>query len=120
MDTLINQTLREIEIICVDDSSVDNSYDILLDYAKKDERIKVIQQPNGGAGAARNNGMQYATGEYLSILDADDFYESDMLEKAYYKAKCNGLDIVVFACDHYDNENKTYSANNYSIRKKTT
>ena len=117
MDSLVNQTLQDIEIICVDDSSTDNSLNILLDYAQKDNRVKVYQQPNGGAGAARNNGMQYATGEYLSILDADDFYETDMLEKAYNKVKETQSDIVVFACDHYDNERQSFYPNNYSIRK---
>lgn len=117
MDSLIHQTLKEIEIICVDDESSDGSYDILLEYVQKDDRVKVIRQKNGGAGAARNNGLQYATGEYLSILDADDFYELDMLEKAYSKVKEQDSDIVVFACDHYDNSEKTYSPNNYSIHK---
>lgn len=117
MDSLVNQTLKEIEIICVDDASTDSSYSILQDYAAKDNRIKVIRQENGGAGAARNNGMQYATGEYLSILDSDDFYDLDMLEKAYNKVKGTESDIVVFACDHYDNVKKSYYPNNYSIRK---
>ena len=61
--------------------------------------------------------MQYATGEYLSILDSDDFYDLDMLEKAYNKVKGTESDIVVFACDHYDNVKKSYYPNNYSIRK---
>ncbi len=117
MDSVVNQTLKEIEIICVDDGSTDGSYDILLDYVKKDNRVKVIQQKNSGAGAARNNGMQLATGEYLSILDSDDFYEPDMLEKAYNKVKETDSDIVVFACDHYDNEKQSFYPNNYSIRK---
>ena len=118
MDSIVNQTLKDIEIICVDDESTDGSYDILQDYAQRDDRIKVIKQKNGGAGAARNNGMQYAAGEYLSILDSDDFYELDMLEKAYNKVKETESDIIVFACDHYDTARQSYYPNNYSIRKK--
>ena len=80
MDSIVNQTLKDIEIICVDDGSSDNSLEILRQYAEKDERVKVIAQANGGAGAARNNGLRAATGEYLSFLDSDDFFELDMLE----------------------------------------
>lgn len=102
MDSVINQTLRDIEIICVDDGSTDNSAEILSRYADKDERIILIRQANGGAGAARNNGLQYARGEYLSILDSDDFFEPDMLEKSYEAAKNAQADIIVFGCDYYD------------------
>ena len=87
MDSIVGQTLKDIEIICVDDGSTDNSLDILKEYEQKDKRVKVIQQKNAGAGAARNNGLSIATGEYLSFLDSDDFFEPDMLEKAYEKAK---------------------------------
>ena len=117
LDTLINQTLTDIEIICVDDGSTDASGDILREYSEKDSRIKVIRQANGGAGAARNNGMQYATGEYLSILDADDFYEVNMLEKAYAQAKLHDAEIVVFGCDHYNHKSGSFSPNNYSIHR---
>ncbi len=118
LDSLINQTLKEIEIICVDDESTDDTPQILQEYAQKDKRITVIRQKNGGAGAARNNGMQYATGEYLSILDCDDFFEPDMLEKSYLAAKENNLDIIVFGCDFYDNDTASYRPCSYSINKK--
>ena len=75
MDSIVGQTLKDIEIICVDDGSTDNSLDILKEYEQKDKRVKVIQQKNAGAGAARNNGLSIATGEYLSFLDSDDFFE---------------------------------------------
>ena len=74
MDCLIHQTLHDIEIICVDDGSTDQSLQILNDYKSKDERIIVLHQENAGAGAARNAGLLYAKGEYLSVLDADDVY----------------------------------------------
>ena len=101
MDSIVGQTLKDIEIICVDDGSTDNSLDILKEYEQKDKRVKVIQQKNAGAGAARNNGLSIATGEYLSFLDSDDFFEPDMLEKAYEKAKGSNAQIVVFRSDQY-------------------
>jgi glycosyltransferase involved in cell wall biosynthesis len=101
MDSIVNQTLNEIEIICVDDGSTDSSLDILKEYADHDSRIKIICQKNAGAGAARNNGLSIATGKYLSFLDSDDFFELDMLEKAYTKIAENNADMVVFKSDQY-------------------
>ena len=118
LSSVLNQTLQEIEIICVDDDSKDDSLAILQRLAAADSRLTVIHQENGGAGAARNNGLQYSTGEYLSILDCDDFFEPDMLEKAYWEAKKNALDIVTFGCDFYDNESGTYRPCTYSINRK--
>lgn len=118
LDSLIHQTLQEIEIICVDDGSTDDSLEILNAYAQIDDRVKVVHQENGGAGVARNNGLRYATGEYLSILDCDDFFEFHMLEESYRFAKEKDLDILVFGCDFYDNESQTYRPCTYSINKK--
>lgn len=75
LNSLLKQTLREIEIICVDDGSTDGSLVILKEFEKTDARIRVIHQENQGAGAARNNGMDVARGKYLAFLDADDFFE---------------------------------------------
>ena len=72
MDSIVGQTLEEIEIICVDDGSSDDSPQILQEYARKDPRVRVICQQNQGAGAARNHGLSVAQGEYLSFLDSDD------------------------------------------------
>lgn len=118
LDSLINQTLTDIEIICVDDESTDDTPQILEEYARKNSRIQVIRQENGGAGAARNRGMAHATGEYLSILDCDDFFAPDMLEKSYQRAKEQDLDIVVFGCDFYDTDSKAYRPCNYSINRR--
>ena len=117
LDSIINQTMKDIEIICVNDGSTDDSLSILNEYAEKDKRIRVITQENAGAGAARNNGLKYAVGEYLSILDSDDFFERDMLEKAYNEAKNNDADIIVFACDLYDNNEKSYRPCKYAIHE---
>jgi len=108
LDTVVNQTLKEIEIICVDDGSIDNTLGILNEYKLKDSRIKVLQhlEKTDGAAAARNMGMMEATGEYLSFLDADDFFEPDMLEKVYKKAKEDDSDVVLYDAYMYDEVSK--------------
>jgi glycosyltransferase involved in cell wall biosynthesis len=94
LDSLVNQTLRDIEIICVDDGSTDSSPEILTKYALKHPRIKVITQPNQKQGAARNNGMAIATGEFIGFADSDDWVELDYYEKLYNAAKEHGADIA--------------------------
>lgn len=94
LTSVINQTLSDIEIICVDDGSTDNSLNMLSQYAERDARIKVLRQQNKFAGVARNAGMDAASGEYFAFLDADDFYELDGLEKAYTIARENDLDML--------------------------
>lgn len=101
LDSIVTQTLKEIEILLIDDGSTDQSLEIAKEYEKKDARIQVICQPNGGAGAARNNGIRHATGEYLSFLDSDDFFEPNMLEEAYVKAEETSADFVVFNSNQY-------------------
>ena len=117
MDSLCNQTLKEIQIICVDDGSTDDTPEILAEYAEKDSRVKIIRQNNAGAGAARNNGIGYASGEYLSIVDCDDFFEPDMLEKSYCLAREKDADMVVFGCDLYDDLTRQYRSGSYAIRR---
>lgn len=111
LDSVVKQTLREIEIICVDDGSTDNSLEILKEYAKKDNRITVITQKNLHAGVARNAGLAVAKGEYLSFLDSDDFFELNMLEETYNKAKIDNADIVIFRYIKYDCKNLTEAMN---------
>ncbi len=108
LDSICSQTLREIEIICVDDGSTDQSLQILESFAKKDSRIKILAQKNQFAGTARNHGMEYATGEYLSFLDADDYFKEDMLEKMYQNAMQSSSDIVICRYAEYcENTGKT-------------
>ncbi len=104
LDSIREQTLRDIEIILVDDGSADSSVKILKEYAAKDSRIRILHQTktSDGAALARNMGLEEARGEYVSVLDADDFFEPDMLEKAYRKAKDTGAEIVIYDGDVYD------------------
>ncbi|MCD8149307.1 MAG: glycosyltransferase [Clostridiales bacterium] len=117
LDSVTGQTLREIEIICVDDGSTDDSVAILNEYAAKDSRIRVITQENAGAGAARNRGLEAAGGEYLSILDADDFFEPTMLEKAYEKAKASDAQVLVFRSDQYREDLGQLVQADWTLRK---
>ena len=106
LNSVANQTLEDIEIICVNDGSTDNSLDILNEYASKDSRFKIINQENAGAAVARNKGIEIATGDYLSILDADDFFENNMLEYMYYTAKTEQSDVVICGFYLYDNRSR--------------
>lgn len=116
MDSVINQTLKEIEIICVDDGSTDSSLSILHEYAKQDSRITILTQENQGAGVARNTGLDIATGEYLSFLDADDFFHLEMLEKAYNQSSYLKAEICVFKSNSYNTSKKIYKELNYTIK----
>ena len=97
LDTLVNQTLKEIEIIVVNDGSPDNSQKIIDKYAKKYKTIKAYTKENGGLSDARNYGLTKATGEYIAFVDSDDYVNKDMYEKMYKKAKSGNFDMVV--CD---------------------
>lgn len=84
LESVTTQSLKEIEVLCVDDGSTDNSEELLQKWADKDNRIKIIKQENQGAGFARNNGLAHATGEFIAFLDVDDLYPSnDVLEMLY-------------------------------------
>ena len=109
IDSLINQTLREIEIIAVDDGSADGSWDILSGYAASEDRIHICRnnEESDGAALARNLGVSKAIGEYVIVLDADDFFESNMLEEAYNMAKEKQADVVLFDGYRYDDMNDT-------------
>ena len=111
LDSVINQTLEDIEIICIDDGSTDNSPDILKEYSKKDKRIKIIIKENGGQATARNLGIKEAQGEYIAFVDSDDFIEPTMFEKLYTKAKDNNLDIAMCKIATYDNQTEEIKDN---------
>lgn len=117
LDSVVNQTLREIEIICVDDGSSDATMKILREFQAKDSRVKVLSQENAGAGAARNNGLRQAAGEYLSFLDADDFFEPTMLEEAAAAADQYQADYVVFNSNRYHMDTEAFAEVPWVIRK---
>ena len=83
IDSLINQTLDEIEIIAVNDGSTDSSLTILKDYEEKYNNIKVYTKENGGLSDARNYGLKYANGDYIAFLDSDDYVDATLYEKMY-------------------------------------
>lgn len=94
LDSLVGQTLQEIEIICINDGSTDSSPEVIKEYAKEDERIKVITKKNSGYGDSMNKGLAKATGEYIGIVESDDFIELDAFEKLYALAKEFDADVV--------------------------
>lgn len=94
MNSITNQTLKDIEIICINDGSTDSSLSILKSYAEKDERITIVDKENGGYGIGMNIGFDKATGEYIGIVEPDDFVPINMYEDLYNTAKKNELDFV--------------------------
>ncbi|MBR5049372.1 MAG: glycosyltransferase family 2 protein, partial [Erysipelotrichaceae bacterium] len=96
LDCLCNQSYSNIEIICVNDGSTDESLDVLNTNAKKDSRIRVYNQPNAGAGAARNYGLKQIKGEYVLFFDSDDLCSPDLIQKTVNKAIDTDADIVAY------------------------
>lgn len=94
LNSLVNQTLREIEIICINDGSTDSSLSIIREYERRDERIVVIDKPNSGYGDSMNKGIDLARGEYIGIVESDDFASLNMFETLYKEATKNELDVV--------------------------
>ncbi len=109
IDSLINQSLKDIEVICVDDGSTDSSFSILNQYAKLEKRIKIIKQENQYAGVARNTGLLQAKGKYVIFLDADDFFEHTLLEETYLSGEKYSSDIILFTASCYDTKTKQIS-----------
>ncbi len=94
LDSVVNQTYQNIEIICINDGSTDNSLEILEQYANKDKRIKVVSKRNGGLSAARNTAHRYVTGKYIMYLDGDDWIDINTCETAAFKAEKEKADVV--------------------------
>ena len=113
LDSLLNQTLQDIEIICINDGSTDSSSSILDFYSKKDSRLVVINQQNKGVGVARNEALKVANGDYLGFLDPDDYLDSDFYETLYNIAKDKNSDIVKadFDMEHVDGKVTTTNEN---------
>lgn len=124
VNSILEQTYRQLQIILVDDGSTDQSGKICDAYAEKEERIKVVHKINGGLSDARNAGMEVAVGEYVCFFDSDDWIEKDTLKTAYDALKTSGMDIAVWGfvkdfVDHNENvENTSYvTVGNYICKK---
>ena len=120
LDSLIKQTLKDIEIICVDDGSTDNSHKILLEYARKDDRILVLQQENSKQGTARNKGLEIAKGEYIGFVDSDDWVDEDFYEKLYIAAIEKDSDIATSSILKHKKQRKRYNVEYLATLRATT
>ncbi len=113
LNSLINQSLEDIEIICVDDQSTDASLSILDAYAKKDSRIKVFSKKHGGAGAARNLGLINSKGKYILFADSDDWINLKSCEYLYKCAENKKTDIIMFKLINYDDKYDSFYEDDY-------
>ncbi len=116
LDSVLSQTFQDIEIICINDGSADSSLSILEEYSRSHPNIKVINQPNQGAGIARNKGIAESEGEWITFLDSDDFLEPDAIEKLFSAAVSSGADTVRASGYYYD-ENDEKKTVDWSLRK---
>lgn len=113
IDSVLNQTLQDIELICINDGSVDNSLQIALEYAEKDSRVTVLTyEDTKGQAYARNRGMDIAKGKYIGYVDGDDWVEPDMFEKLYNDAEKNGSEISFCGAALYDELIQKYDYKN--------
>ena len=113
LDSIINQTYRELEIILVDDGSIDNSYNIANQYLAKDTRIKLYHQSNQGVSAARNYGFARASGDYILFVDSDDFIELNLIECSVNDLEKQDVDMVIFSYRYADFENNKLIERNF-------
>lgn len=113
LDSVLNQSFEDFEIICVNDGSTDSSLEILESYALKDDRIQIINQSNKGLGAARNIAIDRASGEYVLFLDSDDYIDQDTLLELYDLASRKSLDLLIFKLINFDNETYEESKASY-------
>ena len=116
--SIINQTLKEIEIILIDDGSTDSSLSIMKELGKEDTRIKIFSQPNHGQSVARNIGLVNAIGEYIYFFDSDDILEEKTLEECYNKCKSQQLDFLFFDADVFSDENISLGTTTYNRTSK--
>ncbi len=111
LESIVAQDLREIEIICVDDGSTDRSLDIIKAFKDRDQRIRIITENNAGPAAARNKGLSRARGKYIFFLDADDFYEPNLISTLYTLAERAELDIAIADFDIYNTKHARFEHN---------
>ncbi|MGN1166530.1 MAG: glycosyltransferase family 2 protein [Lachnospiraceae bacterium] len=121
IESILGQTLKELEVICIDDGSTDKSLEVLDNYAKTDDRVIIYQQKNCGLSMVRNRGLSHAAGEYIYFMDSDDILRQDALENLYNRSKEEKLDVLYFdAITMYENEDikeNHLEFDNYYVRK---
>jgi len=106
LDSVVNQILQDIEIICIDDGSTDDSAEILREYSYRDLRIKLLIRENQRQSSARNNSLNVAKGEFIIFLDSDDFYTENTLDELFNLAKPEMVDMIGFnAFPEFENKN---------------
>lgn len=110
LESLIKQTLKDIEIICVNDGSMDNSLAILKEFASKDSRIRIIDNQHQGVAKTRNTGIEESTGEYIGFVDSDDYIDIDFFEKLYNSATKSNSDIAIASILKHKNFFNIYNA----------
>lgn len=116
LESAVSQTFGDTEIICVNDGSTDGSGDILREYARRDERINVVEQENRGVSSARNRALGMASGDYVLFLDSDDFFEPEAVEEAYSRCIKDDADIGIFKYRFVDADGSGPTDVNWSLR----
>ena len=115
IESILNQTYSDFELILVDDGSPDKCPEICEEYAAKDQRIVVIHQKNSGVSAARNAGLKRAQGQYIGFVDPDDFISLDMYEKMEHAMEMSGMEMVICGYDYYDEKYQVDETRKYRI-----
>lgn len=117
LNSILNQKYKDLEVICIDDGSTDQSFFILQRLASQDARIKVIHQENQGQGKARNNGLEYVSGEFVVFLDSDDWFEPDFLGSMIKQARDTKADIAICCSDEYDTNTGKFGNGSWMLKK---
>lgn len=120
IESIINQTYDNLEIILINDGSTDNSLNICKEYEKKDERIKIIDQENKGVSATRNRGINESTGDYIMFVDADDYIEKNMIEDMVAKLTEDDIELIITGIKmNYIKNGQTMTIEEYRLKDKT-
>ena len=118
LESIAGALYPNLEIICINDGSTDNSLAVLQQFAAKDPRFVIINQENAGVSAARNRGIQAATGRYLAFVDGDDYIQKDFIAKAVDALQREKADVVLFGVNEINSKNEKISERNLELLKK--
>jgi len=116
LESVINQSFEDLEILCINDESTDNSLNILKEYKNRDSRIQIISQENAGVSAARNTGLNNSTGDYIYFMDSDDYLELEALEEMINLSKNYDLDLLIFEFINFDDKTGKKFENNVGMQ----